>query len=181
MPFIKGKAPWNKGLTVNDPRVKANIESMKATNASHPKRKRVNSPESRIKMAEAKNKAYAAGWEPTCGRSKKYEHISPVAGKIFVDGTWELLVAQHLDRLGLDWERNKRRFDYVRPDGKAATYQPDFFVKTWNIYLEVKGYETELDRAKWNQFTDPLVVWRRDIINSIRNGSVSERPIVRAC
>jgi hypothetical protein len=26
----------------------------------------------------------------------------------------------------------------------------------------VKGYETDLDRLKWSQFTEKLIVWKKD-------------------
>ena len=112
---------------------------------------------------------YAAGWEPVCGRCKKYDYISPAAGKIKVDGTWELKVAKYLDSIGVKWSRNCKRFPYIKPDQSGSTYQPDFFVEDWNSYLEVKGYETDLDRCKWSQFTEPLIVWRYEEIKKLEN------------
>lgn len=119
-------------------------------------------------MSESKNRLYASGWEPTCGRCKKHKYTSLIAGEISVDGTWELITAKHLDSLGVKWIRNKQRFVYIRPDGKTATYQPDFFVEDWNTFVEVKGYQTKLDDAKWAQFPHRLEVWKRDKIESIR-------------
>ena len=65
------------------------------------------------------------------------------------------------------WNRNKQRFSYVRPDGKVATYQPDFYVTDWEMFIEVKGYETDLDRAKWSQFPHKLDIWKRDKIQKL--------------
>lgn len=145
----KGRIAWNKGLPAWNKGLPGTF-----LGKSH-------SAETKEKMSDSKKELYASGWEPICGRCKKYKHISPIAGEILVDGTWELKVAQHLDSLGVTWNRNKLRFNYIRPDGKAATYQPDFYVDDWNSFLEVKGYETELDRCKWSQFVEPLIVWRK--------------------
>jgi hypothetical protein len=123
--------------------------------------------EKRRKVSENMKLRYASGWEPVCGRSKKYNYESPAAGKIKVDGTWELKVAKYLDSLGVDWIRNKKRFDYIKPNGSKSTYQPDFYVKDWDTFLEIKGYETELDRAKWKQFPEKLQVWYREKINKL--------------
>jgi hypothetical protein len=71
----------------------------------------------RLKISENMRSRYAHGWQPTCGRCKKYKHFSKIAGNISVDGTWELRVAKYLDSIGVQWERNIKRFDYIRPDG----------------------------------------------------------------
>ena len=120
-------------------------------------------------MSDAKKELYANGWEPTCGRCKKYDHISPIAGHIKVDGTWELATAKYLDSINVTWCRNKKRFPYVKLDGKISTYQPDFYVETWDTYIEVKGYETDLDRIKWSQFPAKLEVWREDKIKTMES------------
>lgn len=114
-----------------------------------------------IRARERILKRYENGWMPKAGRCKKYKHVSPIAGEVYVDGTWELLVAQWLDNCGYEWKRNTKRFPYTNPDGKLSHYTPDFWVKELGGYLEIKGYETSLDRCKWSQFTEPLTVWKR--------------------
>ena len=94
-------------------------------------------------MSESRKKLYASGWEPTCGRCKKYDYFSPIAGHIKLDGKWELATAKYLDSIGVNWIRNRKRFNYIKPDGKESTYQPDFYVTDWTTYIEVKGYETD--------------------------------------
>src|SRR5580698_6750506 len=62
------------------------------------------SPESREKISQAASERmrvrYSRGWEPTCGRAKKYAHHSPIAGPVKLDGLWELDFAKYLDRMG---------------------------------------------------------------------------------
>lgn len=162
-PFAKyhelGIKPWNKGRTDLGP---AWNRGLPGTFAG-----RKHSEVTKKKMSDDIKKRYAAGWECKAGRCKKYEYTSPIAGNIKLDGTWELSVAKYLDTLGVSWERNKKRFEYIREDGRCSTYQPDFFVADWDLFIEVKGYETDLDRLKWEQFPHKLEVWRRSKIEQI--------------
>ena len=104
---------------------------------------------------------YEAGWMPKAGRCKKITYESPIAGIVLVDGTWELAVAKWLDSKGYAWRRNTTRFPYINLKGTLSHYTPDFFVEELGGYLEIKGYETELDRCKWAQFSEPLTVWKK--------------------
>ena len=162
-----GKNPWNKGLTKDSSDlVKSSSEkcsqSMKGKNKG-----KTASEETRQKMSESKRRLYLAGWDPICGRCKKISYESK-AGPVKLDGSWELLVAKYLDYLNLKWLRNYKRFEYINLNEKNATYRPDFWVEEWTSYLEVKGYETDLDRCKWRQFPEPLLVWRKDKIEEIK-------------
>jgi hypothetical protein len=113
-------------------------------------------------------KRYEDGWMPKAGRCKKYRYVSPIAGEVYLDGTWELAVAKWLDDQRFDWTRNKKRFQYTNLKGTISHYVPDFWVKELNGYLEVKGYETDLDRCKWSQFIDPLTVWKRKDLKDMK-------------
>jgi hypothetical protein len=111
---------------------------------------------------------YEAGWMPKAGRCKKYKHISPIAGEVYLDGTWELAVAVWLDSKEYIWKRNTKRFQYINLKGTISHYVPDFWIKELDSYLEVKGYETDLDRCKWSQFTEPLIVWKRKELTEMK-------------
>ena len=129
------------------------------------------SPEEKARVAEDQRRRilqrYEQGWMPKAGRCKKIRYNSPIAGEVLLDGTWELAAARYMDQQGWNWNRNKIRFPYTNLKGKTSHYTPDFWVETWNTYIEVKGYETELDRCKWKQFNEPLTVWKKDTILSI--------------
>lgn len=112
-------------------------------------------------------KRYESGWMPKAGRCKKIRYVSPIAGEVFVDGTWELKAAMYMDKQGWNWQRNTQRFPYTNLDGKLSHYTPDFYVEELGGFLEVKGYETELDRCKWSQFKNKLTVWKKDVISKI--------------
>jgi hypothetical protein len=66
-------------------------------------------------------------------------------------GTWELKYAQYLDSLNINWVRNKDSFKYFF-EGKERYYTPDFYLIDSDEYIEIKGYKTEKDDAKWSQF-----------------------------
>lgn len=112
-------------------------------------------------------KRYESGWMPRAGRCKKYKYVSPTAGEVRLDGSWELAVAKWLDSQGYNWKRNTRRFQYINLKGSISFYIPDFWVDEFSAYLEVKGYETELDRCKWKQFTENLIVWKKEELRNI--------------
>jgi hypothetical protein len=156
------KKSWNKGLTKEtDLRIKKmaeKISKIQSNNSSF--RGKQHSIESRLKMSLSKKLLYKNGFECICGRSKKYEYISQIAGKINVDGKWELAVCRYLDSIKVTWIRNTKRFPYIHLNGKESTYCPDFYVNDWDIFIEVKGYETDLDKCKWNQFPNKLEVWK---------------------
>lgn len=149
----KGITPWNKGKKLHY------VVGTKGRSGTF--LGRTHSIETREKMSISAKDRYLAGWECVAGRCKKYEYESPIAGKVKVDGTWELVFCKYLDAKKLTWVRNKTRFKYTRPDGRESTYQPDFFVEEWQTYVEVKGYETDLDKSKWSQLPHPLKVIRR--------------------
>lgn len=170
-----GNIPWNKNKTKKeDDRIACNGEILKQKYAlgelKHIPKK--HTQEAKNKISIAKKKLYASGWEPICGRCKKYNYNSPIAGDIKVDGTWELLYCNYLDSVQVNWKRNKNRFSYINLEGKKSTYQPDFWIEDWNTYVEVKGYETDLDRCKWSQFNEPLKIIRKSDIENIRKGSL---------
>ena len=166
---LKGcTSSWNKGLSKEtDNRIKLLGEKIsQTTKARHG---RSHTPETKLKMSQIKKALYAAGWESTAGRCKKYDYESPIAGNIKVDGTWEIIFCKYMDFLGLTWCRNKKRFSYNNLKGTVSTYQPDFYVVNWDCFVEVKGYETDLDRCKWSQFPEKLIVCRKQEIKDMES------------
>lgn len=132
------------------------------------KNPRTHSEEFKIKQRDRIIARYEAGWMPKAGRCKKYKHVSPIAGEVYLDGTWELTVAKWLDEKEYNWKRNTKRFQYTNLKGIISHYVPDFWVEELKSYVEVKGYETALDRCKWSQFQNPLVVWKRKELTEMK-------------
>ena len=59
--------------------------------------------------------------------------------------------AKYLDENKIKWIRNKDIFSYSF-DGKERKYKPDFYLIDEDVYVEIKGYKTDKDTAKWLQF-----------------------------
>jgi hypothetical protein len=174
---MKGKVPWNKGLTVDDYPGLLGAEkvasyrqklrsSLQGKNAWTRMSERAQE-EAKQKLTESIEQRYDTGWMPKAGRCKKIRYESAVCGRVSLDGFWELLVAIYLDFLNVTWVRNTRKFEYVNLQGNRATYTPDFYVKDWNKYIEVKGYEDDLSRYKKRQFQYPIEVWGKSRIRQI--------------
>lgn len=78
------------------------------------------------------------------------------------DNSWELDFYKWCHSNNISCLRNKLGFPYEF-DGKR-TYYPDFFLPEFDVYVEVKGYETDKDLAKWKSFPKKLVkIFKKDI------------------
>jgi hypothetical protein len=118
------------------------------------------------KVSETIQKKVAEGtWHTSLAKNMHYNYNG-----IDLHGTWELKYAQYLDKNNIKWIRCKEQFDYFY-DGKNRKYTPDFYLIESDEYIEIKGYKTEKDKAKWSQFpkNKKLIVLTaselKDIIN----------------
>ncbi len=78
-------------------------------------------------------------------------------GDVIVKGSWELIVAKALDDLSIKWEQPCLGINYVWKD-RTHSYFPDFYLSEHDLFIEVKGYERERDRAKWQEVPNLIVV-----------------------
>lgn len=76
-------------------------------------------------------------------------------------GNWEVGFAKYLDKLNIKWERPNKKFDY-KYNNDNHKYLPDFYLPDYNLYIEIKGYPTQRDFCKWEQFTDNLDIYFGD-------------------
>ena len=76
-------------------------------------------------------------------------------------GSWEFAFAKYLDNLNIKWERPNKKFDY-KYNNDNHKYLPDFYLSDYNLYIEIKGYPTQKDFCKWEQFTDNLDIYFGD-------------------
>ena len=82
------------------------------------------------------------------GRVKMYE-VKSSTGATKVKGKWELFVAEWLNNNSIRWTNDIKPIPY-KWKGKWHLYFPDFHLIDLGVILEIKGYETERDRAKWD-------------------------------
>jgi hypothetical protein len=88
---------------------------------------------------------------------------------IKLHGQWEVDFYKWAVSNGFEIERPLNGFEYIWKGNRI--YYPDFYLKSLNLYVEVKGYETDRDRAKWSQFPHKLVIIRQKEIELIRCGN----------
>lgn len=97
------------------------------------------------------------------GRAKQIEYD----GIKFI-GQWELDFYKWAVSEGLHPTRPTQGFKYVW--NGERTYFPDFYIGQLDLYIEVKGYETERDTAKWLQFPEKLRIIKEKEIRQIKKG-----------
>lgn len=94
-------------------------------------------------------------------------------------GQWEVDFYKWAKSQKLNPSRPKNGFKYIW--NGERTYFPDFYLSSLNVYVEVKGYETDRDRAKWNSFTQILCIVKKNEIKEIRNGCFSVDKLLKSC
>jgi hypothetical protein len=97
------------------------------------------------------------------GRTKQI-----IVDNIKFQGQWEVDFYLWATQAGLNPQRATKGFKY-NWDGER-TYFPDFYIESKDLYVEVKGYETDRDRAKWAQFTEKLCIIKEAEIKQIQAG-----------
>lgn len=97
------------------------------------------------------------------GRVKMYEIDSPF-GPTKVKGKWELKVASFLNDNSILWTNDIKPFSY-QWKGKWHLYFPDFYLPEYKRYIEVKGYKTERDDAKWAVVDNILIIEKNELDN----------------
>lgn len=84
-------------------------------------------------------------WHNSFARARRQTY----KGESF-DGSWEVELAKWFDINDIVWVRNKESFPYVFD--KQRRYTPDFYLPNIDCFVEVKGWRTPKDEAKWKCF-----------------------------
>ena len=84
-------------------------------------------------------------------------------------GNWEVIVAKWLDENEIKWEHETKSFNYEW--NGMRKYYPDFYLPDFDLFIEVKGYQTERDLQKWVSVKN-LVVFKLDEIKKIKNNNL---------
>lgn len=140
----------------------AGAQKIRETNAA-----RIWDDEMRLKMSESMKRAVAknpqAYTSSNRGRCKQIVYD----GVVF-HSSWELEFYKWCQAANIICIRNCEGFRYIW-EGER-TYFPDFYLPGLDLYIEVKGYTTERDFAKWRDFTKSLrILTRRDIMAIKKN------------
>ena len=84
-----------------------------------------------------------------------------IYNNVKLKGGWELLVAKWFDENEIKWEHETKYFEYEW--NGVRRYYPDFYLPDYDFYVEVKGYQTERDDAKWLSVSNLIVIKSNDI------------------
>jgi hypothetical protein len=129
------------------------------------------SPETRQKYRDSRKQTSNQYWSDPANRKLKSEKMSLVVSRKMTEGTWhtrghakkiaykdivfdsswEVKYAQWLDANNTPWERCRENFEYIF-EGSLKRYTPDFYLPSTDEYIEIKGFSTDKDIAKWTQF-----------------------------
>ena len=118
------------------------------------------SEDRRLRMSEAVQRKVQDGtWHVSFSKSRTHDYNG-----IKLYGMWEVKYAQWLDANQIKWRRPTEKFAYEF-EGKIRYYTPDFYLEDANLYVEVKGYKTPKDEAKWRDFPLTLkVIQGKDLV-----------------
>lgn len=160
---FKHHSIWNKGLTSEtDDRIKRQAENLSKNyklgiNKIWCEGKTKYNDDRLLKLSNKSKstineKIKNGTWHTSFNKRRIHEYKG-----IKFHGTWELKYAQYLDLNGIRWIRPTDKFDYEF-EGVKRKYTPDFYLVDSNTYIEIKGYETLKDRAKWACFPGKLII-----------------------
>lgn len=94
------------------------------------------------------------------------------------DSTWELIFYEWCLKNDINVIDNLKFFPYTY-NGKEHLYNPDFYLPDYNIYVEVKGYTTDVDIAKWQHFNKDLYILKAAEIDLINKDEFKLEEIIK--
>lgn len=111
-------------------------------------------PDERRKISESVRKAWRDGKFDgvRVGQCQWFTHTKPDGSVIKLQGTWELVFAKWMDENMIQYSTHKGRIPYLDKNGDKRSYYPDFFVDTWQSWVDVKNdYHFSLQEEKFQQ------------------------------
>jgi hypothetical protein len=163
----KGTTPWNKGIkTGKNPKISQALTGKSNGRALTPESEELR----RNKISESmKANPLAGGLRIGSGRGIKGWYDSSIAGSVYLRSSYEFRVAEYFDSKNINWRANTEAFNYMF-NGEAHKYYPDFYLIDLDCYVEVKGFKTKKDQAKWENFPNKLVVLYENDIRHLEIG-----------
>ena len=156
--YDTSKCGWNRGLTKNtDSRLKQSAEAISKFYRAHPEKCWTQGNP----MYDEKHKiTHSESMKKVGKQFKGRAHPHTKAGwykDIWCDSSWELAWVIYCIDHSIPFIRNSKGFDYVF-NNENHTYFPDFYLIEKDTYVEIKGYCTEKDLAKFKYFPNSIEV-----------------------
>lgn len=104
-------------------------------------------------------------------RVKVYWGVDYLGNKVCFRGQWEVIVAEALTKEGIKWTKDKLVGEYEW-QGRKHLYFVDFYLPDLDKHIEVKGYETERDKAKY-LICSNLIILKEQEVNKIKEKVVT--------
>lgn len=147
---LPGHVPWCH----SNPRRAENSESIRKSKLG-----KKHTEEYKKKLSDTVNAKIIQGtWHNSFSRARTHLYSG-----VKLYGLWEVAYAKHLDSVGIRWRRPDETFDYEF-EGRARKYTPNFYLIDENVFVEIKGYPTPKDFAKWKHFPQTLrILFGRDL------------------
>lgn len=164
-PVKKGLKPWHTGKKLSSlhrKKISIGMQGKSCPNAKTPEKEL----EKRSKLRKIAIERGYGGYIKGSGRGKGQWYTSKFAGKVYLDSSYEFAYARFLDESEIDWRKNRNKFPY-QWEGKTRFYIPDFWLVMSDEYIEVKGYVTPKDQAKWDNFPHKLTVLKRSDLKAL--------------
>ena len=79
-----------------------------------------------------------------------------------MDSSWESIFANYLNQNNIKWIKSKKSFKYIF-ENEEHSYYPDFYLEDFDLYVEIKGQETERDKAKYKVVENLIVLKQPEI------------------
>jgi len=128
------------------------------------------SEETKEKISKGMRKAVLEGRQrtprPYASRLIIYNHTSWLGNEEVLHGGWELKVAKYMDEQKIHWCKSKEHFTYIF-EGQNHEYFPDFYLKDYDLFIEVKGRFKPNDLEKWKQFPKKLLIIDQKTIKNL--------------
>ena len=165
---IKGCNQYTKAAQLGLDKPQVTLETR--SKLSHANQGRRMSDEEKLRRSDSMKKAVALHPDSytknnIAGRVTNIEYNG-----VKLKGSWELLVAKWLDSYDIKWQHEVKGFSYNW--NGTRMYYPDFYLPDLDLYLEVKGYERERDRAKWSSVPN-LIIFKLKEITEIKAGKLA--------
>jgi len=100
----------------------------------------------------------------------RVDYTRPDGTVVTMRSNWELAYAQWMTARGIEWRYEAKTFPFEM-GGEKTSYTPDFYLPAYNEFVEVKGYYSEVNRAKMLAFyeTYPSVRVRMIFKDEMKN------------
>jgi hypothetical protein len=128
--------------------------------------KRILTDETKMKISES-SKGKTGGYREGTNKWKGGRIFCKALSKdVWLDSKWEIKFVEILEQFSIEWVKNYKSFEY---DWEFSTrkYIPDFFLPEFDLWIEVKGWEKEIDKAKWKSFPHRLKIIRGEDLKRI--------------